>query len=143
MERNMNEGSAELLASVVNAISAANRTTQLRLFHGLVPAVAALRAVGEGLDSLKRPGTFRSKRRTDAECLVHALSAHLEDAVRVIEARAAELHYPLDNALANYQATGASLNTLAAMEAALADLGCADWNAWAASLTEEPGDAAA
>ncbi len=142
MEKQSNEDQRELLLSVLNAVGAAGRTTQLRLFHGLVPTIATLRDSLTDLEVVTESDWFRAKRRTQAMIALHTLKAHIIESIRTIETRAAELGFPLGDALASYTSSGAGLRTLAAMQADLETIDAVDWDAWSASFTDQPGDTA-
>ncbi len=131
------DATEELFRQLVQGLTAASRSTQLRLFHGVVPALAGLQDAQEGIVTLRRAGWFRGKHSLDAGFALDRVEALIDDAAQIIGARAAELGYPLDRALESYRASGAQINTLEAMKEAIGQAGNADWDRWAATL---PGD---
>lgn len=133
----------QLLLNVLNAYTATTRTAQVRLCHGLVPAVVELREATEQLDALLDHGWVRSKHTAQALAHVHGIKTQIANCIGVIESRTTEVGYPLERQIANYLQTRADLNTLPAMEAAVANINDGDWDAWASALSDEPGDAAA
>ena len=143
MTKHSKEISLQVVLDVLSAYTAATRTAQVRLCHGLVPAVVELREATEQLDTLLDHGWVRSKRTAQALAHVHGIKTQIANCIGVIESRTAEVGYPLERQIANYLQTRADLSTLPAMEAAVAQISDADWDAWASALSDEPGDAAA
>ena len=86
----------QLVLNVLNAYTATTRTAQVRLCHGLVPAVVELREATEQLDTLLDHGWVRSKRTAQALAHVHGIKTQLANCIGVIESRTAEVGYPLE-----------------------------------------------
>ena len=143
MDADHTKARVQAARDVLSMFASTARSTQIRLFHGLVPVVVELREASDQLDTLLDQRWVRGKHRSDALIQVTSIKAQIANSLRVIESRSAELGYPLQAQTASYLETRAGLTTLSDMEAALADLGHADWDAWASALTDDPGDAAA
>ncbi len=90
----------DVLVGVLNALAAAARTTQIKTFHGLVPAVVELRRVIDQLDDLAGLDAYRAKRRSAVTSQLSAARNHIAECVQAIEARASGAGYPLGSALA-------------------------------------------
>lgn len=131
---------SELFVRALGGLVTATQATQLRLFHGLVPALAGLREVEGRVATLAGSGAFRKGAAIQSGVELRALASLVASAAQVIETQAAELGYPLTNALADYRASGADLGTLAAIRAAMPDIADLDWDAWSASLVDPNSD---
>ena len=128
------EADERALSRTVSATS----IVQLRLFHGLVPAVASLVWAESLLAALKEAGAFRDP---FTELLPH-LQELTASTHRVISRQAAELGYPLGEEVARFEAAGTGLQTMARIHQALDSLDVKDarWDQWAWSLEKEEDD---
>lgn len=138
------ETTGKVFFAVLSALSSGMSSSQLRLFHGLVPAVAGLDEAGERLDRAATADWVRPKQRTRAAAELASIKALIIQCSHRIQAQAAELGYPLDHALESYRETEASLTTLASMKEALAHISDVDWDTWLSNpYDDELGNAAA
>ncbi len=134
-ENASSKGSQSLL-SMLNSVSAATRATHIRLFHGLVPALIALEDIADLATQAESKNLFL--KRTEGEGLrtLYAITSNARAAAEILQGRASELGYPLEDAAQQYRAAEKRLLSGASFETALQDSIGLDWDAWLSALTD-------
>ena len=115
--------------AVVRASIAAT-TVQLRLLHGLVPAVSNIKLLEDLLGLLKSREDFAEAYADTVPGFLGAMELMARDAAAQIHLQANELGFPIVDEVERFREMNAGMSTLAQMRQVLASLDATDWDSW-------------
>jgi hypothetical protein len=128
VKRRALEAAADERAVVRAAIAAS--TIQLRLLHGLVPAVSNIKLLEDLLGMLKNGDDFGETYADNVPGFLAVMEVIARDAAAQIHLQANELGFPIVDEVERFRELNAGMGTLTQMRQALASLDATDWDSW-------------
>lgn len=125
----------------LNRVEAVTATVQLRLFHGLVPVACELAELETRLGMLKNSTLIAEDWKEMGADLLGQLEIRAREAASQIRRHAEQLGYPIEEEMARFNETGASIATLQEMRETLDWLDDADWDVGLRQLRAHETDA--
>lgn len=128
LKRQVLEAAADERAVVRASIAAT--TVQLRLLHGLVPAVSNIKLLEDLLGLLKSREDFAEAYADTVPGFLGAMEVIARDAAAQIHLQANELGFPIVDEVERFREMNAGMGTLTQMRLVLASLEATDWDSW-------------
>lgn len=125
----------------LNRVAAVTATVQLRLFHGLVPVACELAELESWLGMLKDSSLIAAEWKEVGADFLGKFEMRARDAATQLRRHAEQLGYPIEEEMARFKETGASIATLQEMRESLDWLDDAGWDVGLRQLRAHESDA--